>query len=623
MNSTIPLPQASNGVSVIMPVYNQSSFIRRAIVSLLSQTHRAWELIIVDDGSTDRLDEAIASFLPDKRITLLHNASNEGLGYSLNRGIEHARYEYIAYLPADDIYYKSHLESLLESIGQGFDFAHAGMMSELQCIFGGENMGRKVYHKLDGMPFQLVQVLHRKTEERWVERSELETDDLDVLFWNRFLRKHDRTIGTREITCEWVDHPQQRHKLMNERYGGNIFLFKSYYGIKTPIRFKTLYGGETDERKQYEHCHRPPVCTEEGLKILFVGELSYNPERVCAFEEAGHRLYGLWLKNPTRVTAVGPLAFGHIEDVPHKDWEKRVAEIKPDIIYALLNDRAVPLAHEVLEAGTGIPFVWHFKEGPFFSRAWGLWSMLVDLYQKSDGQIYNNEMTRDWFLQFISPVHNCSHVLDGDLQRNTWFGGERSPKLSEKDSEVHVLVAGRPCGITAEHIGQMARQHIHLHIYGNPFISRFKDLINKGKELAPGYLHLHDTCAPRDFVREFSQYDAGFLHNFQSENGGELLRASWNDINFPARMSTYGMAGLPMLINDNEGHRVATQEFLEHYGMALKYTSIAALSDCFQNKERLQAIGENVWRQRDIFSFDYHVPALVGFFRKVIAEKRK
>lgn len=624
MNKMEHTKDINDGISVIMPVFNQASFIRRAIVSLCCQTHQHWELIIINDGSTDGLEEAISSFLHDERIRVFHNTSNEGLGYSLNKGIDNSTYDYIAYLPADDIYYKNHLVTLLESITLGFDLAHAGMICEFQNLFGdGANFGKKIYHKPENMSFQLIQVLHRKTSERWMERNELESDDLDTLFWNNYIQKHNKTVGTREITCEWTDHPNQRHKIMNERYGGGIYLFKSYYNIQHPIRFENRFGGKIDEIEQYKLYREKLNYRENGLKILLVGELSYNPERICAFEELGHKLYGLWINRPTHFNAIGPLPFGNVEDISYENWEKRVREIKPDIIYALLNDFSVPLAHEVLSANLPIPFVWHFKEGPFFSRSCGWWNKLVDLYQKSDGQIYNNEMIRDWFLQFITPIHNKSYILDGDLQKSTWFTEERSSLLSDKDGEIHVVIAGRPFGITPDHIRQMGKQKIHLHIYGNNAISRYEELLKKGKALAPNYLHLHNSCSAKDFVKEFSQYDAGFLHNFQSENRGELLRASWNDLNFPARMSTYGMAGLPMLVYNNDGHRVATQEFLEQYGMTLKYTSISQLSDCFKDKDKLLMIRENVWNHRNIFSFDYHVPKLIDFFHQVILSKQK
>lgn len=69
------------GVSVIMPVYNQSTFITRALLSLKKQSFIKWELIIVDDASTDNLGEHIAPFLDDKRNHLIRNHKNRGLGY--------------------------------------------------------------------------------------------------------------------------------------------------------------------------------------------------------------------------------------------------------------------------------------------------------------------------------------------------------------------------------------------------------------------------------------------------------------------------------------------------------------------------------------------------------------
>jgi len=605
-----------------MPVFNQASFIRMAITSLLCQTHQNWELIIINDGSTDNLHESIASFLHDKRITLLNNEKNEGLGYSLNKGIENAQYDYIAYLPADDIYYNKHLDSLLESINQGFDFAFSGMLCMSVFIFENRNnFGRQVFHKLEDRSYQLVQVMHKKTSERWVERSELVTDKLETMFWDKFLANNSKTVGTREITCEWTDHPAQRHKIIDEHYGGNIFLYKSYFGVKEPIRFENSYGTKIDEYKQYELYRKPPVYKNDGLKILLVGELSYNPERICAFEECGHKLYGLWITNPCVINTIGPLPFGNVEDIPYTNWKEKVKSIQPDIIYSLLNFHVINLAHEVLLNNPGIPFVWNCKEGPVYARTSGMWNKYIDLYTKSDGQIYTNELTREWFRQFISPRNVNEFILDGELQKNTWLSEERSPLLSDSDGEIHILIAGRPYGISVDHIKQMADQRIHLHIYGTKFYMMYKDMLEKAKKIAPDYLHLHDTCPPKDFVKEFSKYDAGFLHNYKSDNDNELIRVNWNDLNFPARMSTYGMAGIPMLIRDNTGHRVATQEFLEKQSMALSYISISTLNDCFVDKDKVNRIRENVWNNRKIFSFDYYVEDLIDFFHRVIYSK--
>lgn len=612
-----------NYVSVLMPVFNQASFIRMAITGLLCQTHQNWELIIINDGSTDNLNESIASFLQDKRIKLLNNEKNEGLGYSLNKGLENAQYNYIAYLPADDIYYKNHLESLLESINQGFDFAYSGMLCMSGLVFGNRNnLGRQVFHKLEDRSYQLVQVMHKKTADRWMVRSELVTDKLEVMFWDKFLTSNSKTIGTREITCEWVDHPKQRHKIISENLGGSIFLYKNHYKVNQLLKFETSHGTKIDEVKEYARYRVPPVYKEDGLKILLVGELAYNPERVCAFEEHGHKLYGLWMPNPNIVSQVGPLPFGNIIDIDRDNWVEEVKIIKPDIIYSQLNFWAIDFVHTVLESNPNIPFVWHFKEGPIFARTTpGLWNKLLDLYTKSDGQIYNNELTREWFHIFVNPMNKNEFVLDGDLQKNTWFSNERFPLLSDKDREAHIVIAGRPYGISAENIKQLADQKIHLHIYGKKFYNQHKDMLDKAQKIAPNHLHIHDFCTPENFVKEFSQYDAGFLHFYKSENNNELVCVNWNDLNFPARMSTYGMAGIPMLIYNNDGHRVATQEFLEKYNMALKFKSILSIGDCFKDKDKLRSIRENVWNNRNIFSFDYHVPDLINYFYRVIHSK--
>lgn len=101
--------------SVLMPTYNQASFIRRAIASLLKQTYPFFELIIINDGSTDKTEIFISDYLHDERISYLKNESNLGIGKALNRGLDAAKYEYIAYLPSDDYYDENHLESLKDS----------------------------------------------------------------------------------------------------------------------------------------------------------------------------------------------------------------------------------------------------------------------------------------------------------------------------------------------------------------------------------------------------------------------------------------------------------------------------------------------------------------------------
>ena len=100
---------SASGISVIMPSFNQAFFISRAVESLKQQTIQDWELLIINDGSTDNTAEIIRNYLNDERVRCLENKENSGLGTSLNKGIKNALFDRIAYLPADDLYYKNHL----------------------------------------------------------------------------------------------------------------------------------------------------------------------------------------------------------------------------------------------------------------------------------------------------------------------------------------------------------------------------------------------------------------------------------------------------------------------------------------------------------------------------------
>jgi glycosyltransferase involved in cell wall biosynthesis len=89
-------------VSVILAVYNGERFLSEAIDSILRQTFRDFEFLIVDDGSTDRTRDIIGSFR-DSRVTVVRNERNLGLSRSLNRALVMARGEYIARQDADDV----------------------------------------------------------------------------------------------------------------------------------------------------------------------------------------------------------------------------------------------------------------------------------------------------------------------------------------------------------------------------------------------------------------------------------------------------------------------------------------------------------------------------------------
>ena len=107
-----------------MPSYNTAKFISESINSVLAQTYKDWELIIVDDCSTDNTDEVVASF-NDERIRYLKNEKNSGAAVSRNKAISEASGRWIAFLDSDDLWEPEKLEkqiTFMEKGGYGFSY---------------------------------------------------------------------------------------------------------------------------------------------------------------------------------------------------------------------------------------------------------------------------------------------------------------------------------------------------------------------------------------------------------------------------------------------------------------------------------------------------------------------
>lgn len=113
-------------VSIIMPSYNKEKYIAKAIESVINQTYKDWELIIIDDMSTDNSVEIIKTFTDD-RIVFLQNEKNIGMAANRNRALELAKGEYIALLDADDITTNIRLEK---------EVAFLDCHSDVDVVFG-------------------------------------------------------------------------------------------------------------------------------------------------------------------------------------------------------------------------------------------------------------------------------------------------------------------------------------------------------------------------------------------------------------------------------------------------------------------------------------------------------
>lgn len=608
-------------IAVILPSFNQAAFLPRALESLRAQRFTTWEAIVVDDGSPDATREVVAPFLTDRRLRYRRLDRNQGLGRALNIGLDATAAPLVAYLPSDDRYFVDHLASLVDLLTRH---------PEAPLAFSGvrHRYNRDAAGTPPDEPLQLVQVLHRRGPDRWLERAALTTDDLDRMLWDR-LRERGPFVGSGEITCEWVDHPAQRHKLIREGDRSGLNPYRVYHRVAEPLRFQSSIGAFHDEVTLYRRFRdRPPTPrAADGLRILLVGELAYNPERVLALEERGHTLYGLWTPTPSGFNTVGPVPFGHVRDLPRDGWREAVRQLQPDLIYGLLNWQAIPWVNHVLAENAAdphlcVPFVWHFKEGPFIALEKGTWPLLADLHRRADGLAYTSPELRDWFETAVPGAPSRpTLVLDGDLPKREWFDGETAARLSREGDAIHTVVPGRPIGLHPETVAELATQNIHLHVYGDFIHHLWREWAERTHRLAPGFLHVHPQVDQSRWVTELSGYDAGWLHTFTSRNEGDLRRADWDDLNIPARMGTYAAAGLPVIQRANSGAIVATQRLARELEIGLFIDEIADLGPLLRDEAHMAHLRANVWRHRDRFTFDHHADRLIAFFRAVIASR--
>lgn len=625
MDTSQPAPR----VSVLMPTFKQASFIRRALESLHAQTFQDWELIVVDDGSPDTTGRVLERYRADPRVRYRRLTHNNGLGAALNIATGMAHGGYLAYLPSDDLYYPDHLARLVELLDA---------RPEIYLAYGGLRWGYKFSGETrDAQPAEgaqqlaaglaLVQVMHRREREaevRWPTRDEVVSDTLEPDFWNALLARGERFAYTGAITCEWVDHADQRHKNIRWPQGG-LARYRGYYGVGRGqwLNWQPSRGVRVDERARYgRFAARRELPAPGALKILIVGELGFNPERMLAFEERGHKLYGLWIARPEPWDAAGPFPYGNIDDIPYdRRWPERVREIRPDVIYALLNWQAVSLIHEVLDARLDIPLVFHFKEGPFICQERGLWPALVRILAESDGRIFISPENLEWFQLATDGMLDpgATLILDGDLPKADWLAGDWMPKLSAADGQIHTVCPGRPLGL--DPFDAIAAAGIHVHFYGEHFHQYFPNWTRTG--LATGFMHIHPTVEPADWVGELSRYDAAWFHVFDSFNGGDLRRAHWDDLNLPARLGTYAAAGLPWILKDNRDSRVAIQGLALRYDVGLLFGDFADLAAQLRDRDRLARLTANMRAARADFAFDTHVDRLIAFFRAAIERHRR
>ena len=125
-------------ISIIMPVLNGEKYIREAIGSILAQTYKDYELIVVDDGCADSTCELVEGFSKQMNLRCIHHQGNQGIARSVNDGIRAMAGNFIAFLDHDDVWFPDFLETQLAHLEAHPD---VGMVhADFQTIDGEGNV---------------------------------------------------------------------------------------------------------------------------------------------------------------------------------------------------------------------------------------------------------------------------------------------------------------------------------------------------------------------------------------------------------------------------------------------------------------------------------------------------
>ncbi|MCY4732430.1 glycosyltransferase family 2 protein [Natronomonas gomsonensis] len=111
---------------MVIPTYNRADVLPRAIRSVLNQTYTDYEIVIVDDGSTDETENVVQSFNNEK-IKYINHKTNKGQNVARNTGIKNANGEYISYLDSDDMFLENHLQkavNILDNLSEEYGGVH-------------------------------------------------------------------------------------------------------------------------------------------------------------------------------------------------------------------------------------------------------------------------------------------------------------------------------------------------------------------------------------------------------------------------------------------------------------------------------------------------------------------
>lgn len=250
-------------VSIIMPSYNTAKYISESIKSVQAQTYSNWELLLVDDCSTDNTDEVVATFLSDSRIRYVKNKKNSGAAISRNRALREARGEWIAFLDSDDLWKPNKLEHQIRFMKENkykFSCTAGDEIDEGSKSLGVYNISPRHINRV-GMYLYCwigcLTVMYHAPSIGKIQIADLKKNN-DYAMWLQVIKKADcyyldENLASRRVRRNSISHDKLR-KLIKSHYdlfrigeGMNpvssvcLTILNMFFGVYKKIKYSNVY----------------------------------------------------------------------------------------------------------------------------------------------------------------------------------------------------------------------------------------------------------------------------------------------------------------------------------------------------------------------------------------------
>lgn len=236
-------------VSIVTPCYNAGEFIRETIESVLAQSYTNWEMLIVDDCSTDKSSEIIKHYVnKDSRIRYFRTSTASGSpSLPRNIAIDHSKGDYIAFLDADDIWMPEKLEKQLKLM---IDKGYAFIYSDYEKIdYQGNRNGRFIKMPIVSSFWDVIETCSIPCLTVILSRSAIAESRFksipkeDFVFWLDILKKGFKAYNTGEVLALYREQHQSRSSNKIKMIRNQWLVLRQVEGVKPLVAtyFMTKY----------------------------------------------------------------------------------------------------------------------------------------------------------------------------------------------------------------------------------------------------------------------------------------------------------------------------------------------------------------------------------------------